>query len=146
MCTTRHCGLFVYAGILVGSFVETLFLLLELITFQQFIVRWLLVIRARLALQAAREKREAARQQEHSSPAHEFVQDSEEPEIDIKVLSDDSLKLLNLTIMLLGALGIWGIWSEVLPAFRILLIELPCINTLSISPVKKATRRSPLVM
>ncbi len=108
------------AGILVRSFVETLFLLLELINFQQFIVRWLLVMRARLALQAAREKREAARQQEHSSPAHEFVQDSEEPQIDIEALSDDSLKLLNLTIMLLGALGIWGIWSEVLPAFNII--------------------------
>ena len=112
------------AGILATSFVETLWLLLELITFQQFIVRWLLVIRGRLALQAAREKREAARQvwlaqQEQSSPVNEFVQDAKEPEIDIDALSDDSMKLLNLTAMLIGALGIWGIWSEVLPALSI---------------------------
>ena len=50
------------AGTLVKSFVETMWLLFALIALQQFVVRWLLVVRGRLALKAAREKREALRQ------------------------------------------------------------------------------------
>ena len=112
------------AGTLVRSFVETMWLLLGLITLQQFVVRWFLVIRGRLALQAAREKREAARQaklalQEDTSTANESMQDIDEPEIDIATLSEDSLKLLNLTMVFIGVIGTWLIWSEVLPAFKL---------------------------
>ncbi len=112
------------AGTLVKSFIETMWLLFALIALQQFVVRWLLVVRGRLALKAAREKREALRQaalakQENSETTGESTQDFEEPKVDIDALSDDSLKLLNLTMMLLGAAGVWLIWSNILPAFNI---------------------------
>ena len=112
------------AGTLVKSFVETMWLLFALIALQQFVVRWLLVIRRRLALKTAREKREALRlavlaKQENSETSSESTQDFEEPTVDIDALSDDSLKLLNLTMVLLGGAGVWVIWSNILPAFNI---------------------------
>jgi len=112
------------AGTLVKSFVETMWLLFALITLQQFVVRWLLVIRGRLALKAAREKREALRlaalaKQENSETSSVSTQDFEEPKVDIDALSDDSLQLLNLTMVLLGGAGVWFIWSNILPAFNI---------------------------
>jgi potassium efflux system protein len=112
------------AGSLVKNLVETFWLLLLLLTVQQFVVRWLLVVRGKLALKAAKEKREALRlaalaQQEDSTSTNETLHDIEEPEIDIEALREDSLKLLNLTMVILGVIGTWGIWSDILPAFNI---------------------------
>ena len=42
-----------------------------------------------------------------------------ETKIDINALGEDSLKLLNLAMLALGAVGIWLVWSDVLPALGI---------------------------
>ena len=43
----------------------------------------------------------------------------EEPEIDFGALSDDTTKLINTALILVAAVGLWGVWADVLPAFRI---------------------------
>lgn len=112
------------AGTLVDNFVSTMWLLLALICIHQFVVRWLLVIRGRLTLQATREKRETERQaalsrQEDSDKPIDSIADLEEQAVDINGLSEDSLSLLNMTIVILAALGAWVIWSDILPALGV---------------------------
>jgi len=44
----------------------------------------------------------------------------DEPEIDLVAMSEESRKLLNTILVIVGIVGFWLIWSEVLPAFNIL--------------------------
>jgi len=44
----------------------------------------------------------------------------EEPEVDRIALNQESRKLLNTAIVFGAAVGLWGIWSDVLPAFGFL--------------------------
>ncbi|MDT8387353.1 MAG: mechanosensitive ion channel [Thiogranum sp.] len=111
------------AGTLTRSFIDTLWLILVLVVVQQLAIRWLLLSRRRLALQAALERREAAlrsRADDDLVIGSESVSGQiEEPIVDLKALSTDSRKLLNLVIDIIGIVGIWLIWSGVLPAFAI---------------------------
>jgi potassium efflux system protein len=112
------------AGILTNSLLNSLWLILVLVIIQQLVVRWLLVTHRRLAFQAAMERRraraeEAAREAE--IPGGEgFTEQLEEPAIDLVALGQDTRKLLNMALSIIGITGIWFIWSDVLPAFAFL--------------------------
>jgi len=113
------------AGILTDSLIETMWLILMLVVVHQMVARWLLLTRHRLAFKAAVKRREAARSaaqaRETAAPGGEGIADVvEEPVIDLVALSDESRKLLNMAMMLIGVIGIWVIWSDVLPAFAYL--------------------------
>ncbi|MDH3559559.1 MAG: mechanosensitive ion channel [Gammaproteobacteria bacterium] len=113
------------AGTLLRSLVDTLWLVLILTVIHQLIVRWLQMTRRKLAFDAAVERREAARAareiKESATPGGEVVADQlEEPKIDYVALSDESRKLLNMAMLIIGIIGVWVIWSDVLPAFGIL--------------------------
>jgi potassium efflux system protein len=110
------------AGILTGSLIKTMWLILMLVIVHQMVVRWLLLTRRRLAFKAAVERREAARSaaqtRETAKPGGEGITEVvEEPVIDLVALSDESRKLLNMAMVLVGIIGVWIIWSDVLPAF-----------------------------
>jgi potassium efflux system protein len=110
------------AGILTGSLIETMWLILMLVIVHQMVARWLLLTRRGLALKAAVKRREAARSAAHARetavPGGEGIADVvEEPAIDLVALSDESRKLLNMAMVLIGVIGVWIIWSDVLPAF-----------------------------
>ena len=113
------------AGILTGSLIETMWLILMLVIVHQMVARWLLLTRHRLAFKAAVKRREAARSaaqaRETAVPGAEGIADVvEEPVIDLVALSDESRKLLNMAMVLIGIIGVWIIWSDVLPAFAYL--------------------------
>jgi potassium efflux system protein len=113
------------AGILTGSLIKTMWLILMLVIVHQMVVRWLLLTRRRLAFKAAVERREAARSaaqaRETAVPGAEGIADTvEEPVIDLVALSDESRKLLNMAIVLVGIIGVWIIWSDILPALAYL--------------------------
>ncbi len=120
-------GFLYTAGILTGSLVETLWLLLGLIVIHQMAVRWLLMTRRKLAFEAAIERRrvalkageaaEAAQQSGEAVSVESSQHQVEEPEIDLFALSDESRKLLNTALPLLSLVGLWFIWSDILPAF-----------------------------
>lgn len=113
------------AGFLTGSLIQTMWLILMLVIVHQLVVRWLLLTRRRLTFKAAVERREAARSaaqaRETAVPGGEGIADIvEEPAIDLVALSDESRKLLNMATVLTGIIGVWIIWSDVLPAFAYL--------------------------
>ena len=109
------------AGALLGNLIQSLWLILELVILQQFVVRWLLIARRRLALQAARADREAtlAARESTTVAAGEDTLELEEPRIDIDALSVDTRKLLNTALAVLAIFMLWAAWSDILPAFRI---------------------------
>ncbi len=97
---------------LVRSSVSTLWLILALVVLHDLAVRWLTITRRRLALQAAREQREAERAAlEAEKAAHTQgeqgaaeasgipVQVDEEPEMDLVELDIQSRKLLNTALV-----------------------------------------------
>jgi potassium efflux system protein len=109
------------AGSLTEHMIDMLWLFLALVILQQLSVRWLLLTRRRLAYKAAMEEREAAQAKESEHAGDEGLSmEVEEPEVDLAALSQESRKLLNLALLILGITGLWFIWSPVLPAFGIL--------------------------
>jgi len=113
------------AGTLTGLLFVTLWLLLVLLVLEQLTKRWLLLTRRRLALQAAIERRAAARAAAQAKESDMLREDSlsaeiEEPAVDLIALSEESRKLVNTALVIIGIVGLWVIWSRVLPAFGIL--------------------------
>lgn len=110
------------AGILTGSLIDTLWLVLGFLVIHQTAVRWLLLVRRKIIFEAALERRKAAReaQQGEQAPSAEPPSDEtelEEPEVDLLALNQESLKLVNSAIVFSAVIGLWFIWSDVLPAF-----------------------------
>lgn len=113
------------AGSLIGHLVETIWMVFGLLVLNGLAVRWLMVTRRKLAYAAALEQRKAAReaeQKKESMPGNEGSVPIavEEPQVDLVALSEESRKLLNTTLVFAGIIGLWLIWSEVLPALRFL--------------------------
>jgi potassium efflux system protein len=113
------------AGTLTARLIQTLLLVLLLVLAQQIALRWLRLIRRRLAYQAAMDRLAAARaeaqEREAESGGTEGLPiDIEEPEVDLSALSEDTGKLLNAALTFGAAVGLWLIWAPVLPAFGIL--------------------------
>ncbi len=113
------------AVILTGSLVKTLWLVLGFIVIHQLAERWLLMTRRKLALEAAIERRRAAlataaEQTSATAGVESSELQVEEPEIDLFALSEESRKLLNTIVPLFALVGLWFIWSAVLPAFGLL--------------------------
>jgi potassium efflux system protein len=109
------------ASTLLENLIQSLWLILELVILHQFVVRWLLIARRRLALQAACEKQDLmqAMREKSKVTAREDTLDLEKPTIDINALSDDIHKLLNTSLVILAAFMLWASWSNILPAFHI---------------------------
>jgi potassium efflux system protein len=109
------------AGTLFQSIVHTLWLALGLIVVHQAIARWLLVTRRSLALEAALE-RAAARKAEQAKKGAEDGErvQVEEPAVDLASLDSQTRRLIGALVFAGGMVGLWGVWSEVLPAFTFL--------------------------
>lgn len=105
------------AGTLLQSIIHTLWLTLGLIVAHQAIARWLLVTRRKLALEAAVE-RQTARKTE-PRPEGEVIL-AEEPAVDLASLDSQTRRLVAALVVAAGFFGLWGVWSEVLPAFTAL--------------------------
>jgi potassium efflux system protein len=110
------------AGVLGSSLVQTLWFVFGLVVLHQVVVRWLLLVQRRLALQAVRERMRAAREEKAPVDSEmEGISDQlDEPEIDLVAMSEESRKLLNTLLVIIGIVGFWHIWSDVLPALNIL--------------------------
>jgi len=113
------------AGTLTGSLIDTLWLLLGFIVLHQLAVRGLQMTRRKLDLEAALERRRAALAAADSDSKQDGAMEvdqnqEEESEIDLIALNQESRKLLNTAIVLSAVIGLWGIWSDVLPAFGFL--------------------------
>jgi potassium efflux system protein len=113
------------AGTLTKSLIDTLWLVLVLVVAHRLTIRWLLVSQRRLAYRAAVDKREAARVAAENAESASTKRADEIFEVeyqtpDLSTLREDSRKLLTAAMYIIGVVGIWLIWSAVLPAFGIL--------------------------
>lgn len=112
------------AGILFESLVQQTWLALALVMLHQVIVRWLSVTRRRLALQAALDRQAVRRAQaaaeRSETPAATSLLQVEEPEPDLAALDEQTRRLINASLFFAAILGLWVIWSDVLPALSIL--------------------------
>jgi len=111
------------AAILFRSLVYQTWLALALIVLHQSIVRWLILTRRRLALQAALERQAARRAQSETerpeSALASEVQTFEEPEPNLAALDEQTRRLINASIFFGAGIGLWLTWSDVLPAFTL---------------------------
>jgi potassium efflux system protein len=118
-------GFLYTGGTLIDHILRTLWLVVLLIIVHQVIVRWLLINRRRLALQAARARLQAAREARATETqpddgSERIDLEVREPEVDLTALDQESRKLLDSVFSLASLVGIWLIWKEILPAFEIL--------------------------
>ncbi|WP_020409164.1 mechanosensitive ion channel domain-containing protein [Hahella ganghwensis] len=111
------------AGTLSLHLLNSIVLLISLFLVHQLVVRWLVLTQRKIAYRNAIEKRNLARQKK-AEEGHDTSEGSEilveEPTVDLDALSKGSRELLNTVLVLIGAMGLWLIWSEILPAFGIL--------------------------
>jgi potassium efflux system protein len=118
------------AGTMFQDLVGTAWLVLGLVLVQQTIVRWLMLTRRRLALQAALERQAARRAQAEAEKTEAHLKDSslpsvaEEPELDLATLDEQTRRLVNTLIGFSSVFAVWWIWSDLLPALN-LLEEIP---------------------
>ena len=118
---------YVYTAAQFGArLVDTLWLIVAIILIHQLVVRWVLLTERRLAFNDALERHRAQRaaqeETEGDTAAAEIdhFPQPEEPEIDFGALSDDTSKLINTSLILVAAVGLLIIWSDVFPALSIL--------------------------
>jgi len=109
---------YVYSAVtLVSHLVDTFWLVISLIVVQQLAVRWLLVIRRRIAFRMALEKRAARLAAE--SGDDDMLPPVDEDYGDVAAMSEESRKVVNLILSTVSAVGLWVIWDDVMPAFGI---------------------------
>lgn len=111
------------AAILFQSLVYQTWLALGLVVLHQSIVRWLIVTRRRLALQAALERQAARRAQAETERAESGGSELlpvEEPEPDLAALDEQTRRLINAAVVFSAVIGLWVTWSDVLPALTLL--------------------------
>ncbi|WP_462320539.1 mechanosensitive ion channel domain-containing protein [Halochromatium sp.] len=111
---------FIYtAGTLLASVAAELWLALALVVLHQLIVRWLILTRRGLALEAALERRaQREAQREALEQGAQRVDVNDDP-VDLAALDSQTRKLLNSSIAMIAAVGLWLIWSDVLPALNL---------------------------
>lgn len=98
----------------------TVVLLFGVLFVRSFLFRWLNLRHRRMAVEQAREARAAIAKEEKSStgPAKAIQHDAQEQKVVLAELSAQTKRLLNTTIVVLSLIGIWFIWTDVLPALH----------------------------
>jgi potassium efflux system protein len=97
--------------------ITTSWLFVGLIILSEMANRWLLVAQNRIVYEASIREDDQDAMSEPVQDTTEIV--TELSETDLVSLSDTSLKLLNTSIIIIGFIGLWTIWSDMLPALRV---------------------------
>ena len=117
-----------YTSLYLGTrFIESVWLLLGLIVLRALVERWLLHQTRQRALAEARERAVQRRQQQEggaTAPVEPDVVTTIDDRLDMAAIGQQTLQLMRTALVVVGFLGIWGIWADALPALGILR-ELP---------------------
>jgi len=101
----------------------TLFFLFGLLVVFQLLVRWSLLSGRRVAVEQARQRREALaarRQQQAAGELEGEIREAVEPELDLAAVRAQTSRLVESTTLFVMVIGLWLIWADVLPAVGIL--------------------------
>lgn len=102
--------------------IGTIVLILITNIVREFFIRWLSITQRKLALKQWRKQRESKASTEDKSDKTDSIKTSgnEEPRMDVATISTQTMRLLNSAYWLAVIIGIFLIWSEVLPALTLL--------------------------
>ena len=126
-------GFYYTAEQLIMRFYATALLVLTVLILDALIQRWLLVTRRRLAMEQLRQRREAAiaqaqaqkalaatTQQASQSPVIPAPADPMDERLDVSAMNDQTRQLIRSLLCVGIALGLWGVWVDVLPVLAVL--------------------------
>jgi potassium efflux system protein len=115
---------YIYTSLVLTSLlVNTVWLVLALIVVNLVVLRWLVLTHRRLAFQIVlkeREAQKAEREKESKPEAEGELPVAASQPLDLNLVDQQTRKLLRAGLMLIAILAGWGIWADVLPAFRLL--------------------------
>ena len=135
-------GYYDTAKMLSAYLFQTAWLIVALTLAYGLLNRWVLMSRRRMALDQARQRwtaKEQAAQASHA-PASIAQSPETEDEVDLATVSDQTRHLIRAGLLLVGFVGAWLIWDDVVPALAILKsIELwPGASEISLADVAVA--------
>ncbi|WP_200280235.1 mechanosensitive ion channel domain-containing protein [Rhabdochromatium marinum] len=108
------------SAILIEALISELWLILALLVAHQLIVRWLIIAHRGLALKAALEQRVSRTAQDSADSSPTETNRPPDESIDLAALDGQTRRLINSMMVIAGGVGLWLIWSEVLPALSLL--------------------------
>ena len=115
-------GFLYTAATLTGYLVDTFWLVLVIIVVNLVVKRWLALTKQKIAWQMAmkeQEERQAAAAEEVATEGETAPAVQSKP-LDLDAVDQQTTRLVNAGLFFVGALAIWGIWSDVVPALGIL--------------------------
>lgn len=112
-------GYYYTARRLATCLLQTFFLIQVLVLGSAMLRRWLVIVRRRMAIAQAQQRRTMVSQQGEITQVIPTA-NVREPGPDLDAIGEQSRRLLQAAIVLLGALGVWWIWIEVIPALSFL--------------------------
>ncbi len=114
-------GYYLSALQLQGQLIESMRLLFAAVIIHQVVIRWLTLVNEQLALSNAEEQRKATLLEKQNAATNEYpIIPNTESIIDIPKINAQTTRLLNVFIALGLSIGLWVIWSNLLPAFSFL--------------------------
>ena len=113
-------GYFSSAVRLMTTMGSSFWFILLVVTIHALMNRWLFIARRRLAVENARKAREAAAAARKQSSDPTSVDIPVEDQVDIPALDQQTRRLFRIGVAVLITFGLFAIWSDVLPALRML--------------------------
>ncbi len=115
-------GYYYTAQQLAQRMVATVYVLLGVTVLRSFLLRWVLVRRRKLAIEQARQRRAASQEEGAGSEsgAISSIPTAPEPQADLATINMQTRHMVEYSLAVTGALGIWLIWVDVLPALGFL--------------------------
>lgn len=103
---------------LVSCLLRTVLLIEFLFVAGAIVNRWLLIVRRRLAIELAQQRRTQAGLQSDATEVASLA--VEVPTTDLETIGEQSRRLCHALLVLGGIVGLWFIWIDVLPALKFL--------------------------
>jgi len=122
LCLLAALGYYYTATQLNGYIRGSVALIFAVLVLNGLILRWILLTRRRLAIEQIRKRRAAAGADDKTTSAvsREAVAEIIEPEIDLSAISAQTANLVHSLISVALLVGLWVVWSNVLPALGFL--------------------------
>ncbi|MCH9672871.1 MAG: mechanosensitive ion channel, partial [Gammaproteobacteria bacterium] len=121
--------------------VTSLWVLIGVLIGRSLLLRSFYVVERRLRFDDALKRREEARalrQSDDNAAEAEFGAMPDEPEVDYQDLGEQARRLVDISTLVLGVVGIWFVWSDLVPALRVLdNVHLPLSATDIVDGVEK---------
>jgi potassium efflux system protein len=114
-------GYFYTAEQLAARLQATAWLLVGLLIAGALALRWVLISRRRLAVQQARQRRAAALAAAQAAESNDAptLPASPDDSLDLTVINAQTRHIVQMAVVAALAVGLWGIWADVLPALSI---------------------------